>query len=174
MPEEFAIRGIHHVEMWFESFERTAALLTEAMNHTLIAESGGRFRYGVEEMPGKLVDLLWMPESMRGLDGRGMVHHVAFATPDASSLLEIKQRLQSYGMAPTGVRDRNYFRSIYFREPGGILFEIATSEPGFAIDEAPDQLGEALQLPPQFEEKRQSLNQSLPSFEYNPLNFKST
>ena len=119
------ITGIHHVELWLESFERTAALLTERMNHTLIAERSGRFRYGVEDVPGKFVDLLWIPETLRGLDGRGMVHHVAFSTPDTTSLLELKEQLESFGIAPTGVRDRNYFRSIYFREPGGILFEIA-------------------------------------------------
>ncbi len=171
VPDEYAIRGIHHVELWLESFERTAALLTERMNHTLIAESSGRFRYGVEDTPGKFVDLLWIPETLRGLDGRGMVHHVAFSTPDTTSLLELKEQLESFGMAPTGVRDRNYFRSIYFREPGGILFEIATAEPGFAIDENPEHLGESLQLPPQFEENRQFLNESLPSFQYNPSQF---
>ena len=142
VPEDHAIRGIHHVELWLESFERTAVLLTERMNHTLIAESSGRFRYGVEDIPGKFVDILCMPDTLKGLDGRGMVHHVAFSTPDASTLLELKESLEAFGMAPTGVRDRNYFRSIYFREPGGVLFEIATAEPGFGIDESLGELRE--------------------------------
>lgn len=171
LPSEYAIQGIHHVEIWLESFERTAALLTERMNHVLIAENAGRFRYGVEDAPGKYVDILWIPETLRGLDGRGMVHHVAFSTPNASTLLEVKSHLETFGMAPTGVRDRNYFRSIYFREPGGILFEISTAEPGFSIDESLERLGASLQLPPQFEAKRSSLNESLPSFLYNPLKF---
>ena len=79
VSDEYAIQGIHHVELWLESFERTAALLTERMNHTLIAERSGRLRYGVEDTPGKFIDLLWIPETLRGLDGRGMVHHVAFS-----------------------------------------------------------------------------------------------
>ena len=134
------------------------------MNYTLIAESSGRFRYGVEDTPGKFVDLLWIPETLRGLDGRGMVHHVAFSTPDITSLLELKEQLESFGMAPTGVRDRNYFRSIYLREPGGILFEIATAEPGFAIDEHPGHLGESLQLLPQFERRGNSSTSRSPLF----------
>src|SRR5690554_4237924 len=141
VPDEYAIQGIHHVELWLESFERTAALLTERMNHTLIAERSGRFRYGVEDAPGKFVDLLWIPGTLRGLDRRGMVNHVAFSSPDTTSLLELKEQLESFGMAPTGVRDRNYFRSIYFREPSGILFEIATAEPGFTVDEEPRTFG---------------------------------
>jgi glyoxalase family protein len=172
VPEEHAIRGIHHVELWLEGFERTAAVLTERMNHTLLKEGAGRFRFGVDDTPGRFVDLLCMPNSLGGLDGSGMVHHVAFSTPDASTLLELRESLQTFGLDPTGVRDRNYFRSIYFKEPGGVLFEIATAEPGFGIDENPGELGQSLQLPPRFEEKRQSLDKTLPSFTCNPLKFR--
>ena len=95
VPDEYAIRGIHHVELWLESFERTAALLAERMNYTLIAESSGRFRYGVEDTPGKFVDLLWIPETLRGLDGRGMVHHVAFSISGSRVVSCSRSRLPS-------------------------------------------------------------------------------
>ena len=101
VPEEYSIRGIHHVELWLESFERTAALLTEQMNHTLIAEGSGRLRYGVENVPGKYVDILCMPETLRGLDGRGMVHHVAFHTR-CFVPLKLKERLEALGWHQQG------------------------------------------------------------------------
>ena len=172
VQSEYAIRGIHHVELWLESYELTAALLTEQLNHKLISESSGRLRFGVENSPGKFVDLLGMPNSLKGLEGRGMVHHVAFSTSDEIKLRELKEKLLSYGIAPTGVRDRNYFKSIYFNEPGGILFEIATEYPGFTIDEDLDRLGHSLKLPLQFEEKRSSIEEKLIKFNYNPTKFK--
>ena len=112
VSDEYAIQGIHHVELWLESFERTAALLTERMNHTLIAERSGRLRYGVEYTPGKFVDLLWIPETLRGLDG-GEWYIMAF-TPDTTHSWSGRAGVVRDGT--DGVRDRNYFRSIYFRE----------------------------------------------------------
>lgn len=171
VPEEYSIKGIHHVELWLESFERTAALLTTQMEHTLIRESANRFRFGVEDTPGKFVDLLCTPDVLKGLEGRGMVHHVAFSTPDVDTQWELMHNLEIFGIAHTGIKDRKYFRSVYFKEPGGIIFEIATAKPGFTVDETPESLGKSLQLPPWFEEKRRHLDETLPSFEYNPLKF---
>lgn len=171
VPQEYSIRGIHHVELWLESFERTAALLTTQMEHTLIRESSNRFRFGVEDTPGKFVDLLCTPDVLKGLEGRGMVHHVAFSTPGTDTQQELINNLETFGMVHTGIKDRKYFRSIYFREPGGIIFEIATEKPGFTVDETRESLGQSLQLPAWFEEKRPHLNETLPSFEYNPLKF---
>lgn len=166
IPGEYAIKGIHHVEIWLESYERTAALLTTQMDHNLIRETSNRIRLGTEDLPGKYVDLLAAPGALKGLAGRGTVHHVAFATPDAQSQLEMVEKLNAYGLQYTEVKDRKYFTSVYFKEPGGVLFEIATSGPGFDVDEELASLGEDLMLPDQFEEKRAHLIDVLPVINY--------
>lgn len=166
IPTEHSIRGIHHVEMWVEAHEKTASLLTNVLNHQLILESSNRFRYAVEDEPGKYIDLLWAPDAVKGYPGRGMVHHVAFATPNQEAQLELRKKIQMFGLQPTEVKDRNYFTSIYFREPNGVLFEIATSGPGFGIDEDISELGMALKLPSQYEEYRDKISESLPTFIY--------
>ncbi|WP_419870428.1 ring-cleaving dioxygenase [Chryseobacterium sp. CT-SW4] len=166
IPSGYAIKGIHHVEIWLDSYERTGALLTQHMDHQLISESSDRFRFGAENLPGKYVDLLCNPSALKGLPGKGTVHHVAFATPDRESQLEMMERLNTLGMQHTEVKDRKYFTSIYFKEPGGGLFEVATSGPGFDVDEELQSLGENLMLPEQFEEKREHLLEVLPKFTY--------
>lgn len=158
---EHAIRGFYNVEIWEEGYERTAGLLTEQMDHQLIAEKSNRFRFAATDSPGNYIDILCSPDSMRGLSGSGTVHHLAFATPDRSTQDELRLRIIKRMLNPTPVLDRNYFSSIYFREPGGVLFEIATSGPGFAIDEPADKLGDSLQLPAQYEDRRKHLEQSL-------------
>ena len=172
IPEQHAIRGIHHVELWLEHFEKTAALLTTVLNHRLIQESAGRFRYGVDDRPGQYVDILWDMEGLRGLGGRGMVHHVAFATSDAQSQSDIMQQLRAFGLKTTEIRDRKYFSSVYFTEPGGVIFEVATLSPGFTIDEDGSKLGMQLQLPTQFEQHRAELDAQLPAFNYPVENYK--
>lgn len=156
IPKDYALKGIHHVEIWYDAYERTAALLTTQMDHKVIFESPDRLRLGTDDQPGKYVDLLSMPNSLKGLAGRGTVHHVAFATPDAQSQLKMVERLNTYGLEHTEVKDRKYFTSVYFKEPGGVLFEIATSGPGFDVDEEQAFLGEALQLPQQFEKQKRT------------------
>ena len=172
VPKDFAIKGFHHVEIWVEAYERTAALLTTQMDHQLIAESSDRFRFGTEDKPGKYVDLLCTPSVLKGLPGRGTIHHVAFATPDIQSQLELIEKLKAYGLQLTEVRDRKYFSSIYFKEPGGVLFEIATSGPGFDVDEELASLGEDLMLPEQFEEKREHLIDVLSKITYPTEKFR--
>ncbi|OPC29919.1 VOC family protein [Elizabethkingia miricola] len=172
IPVEHAIKGIHHVEIWLASYERTAALLTTQMDHKLVYESSDRFRFATENMPGKYVDLLCTPNALKGLAGRGTVHHVAFATPDAESQLEMMTKLDRFGLEHTEVKDRKYFTSVYFKEPGGVLFEIATSGPGFSIDEELASLGESLMLPKQFEKERAHLEEVLPQFVYPVEKFK--
>lgn len=172
VPEAYAIKGIHHVEIWLDSWERTAALLTTQMNHQLIKEGGGRFRYAVADTPGKYVDLLWTPDELKGLAGRGTVHHVAFVTPNRETQVAMMEKLDMLGLHHTEVKDRKYFESVYFREPGGVLFEIATPAPGFTVDEDIRELGSALMLPQQFEFKRTQLEQILPAFNYEPEKFK--
>jgi len=172
IPKDYTVKGFHHVEIWLESYERTAALLTTQMDHNLISESSDRFRFGTENRPGKYVDLFCTPNVLKGLAGRGTVHHVAFATPNAETQLEMIDRLNAFGLQHTEVKDRKYFTSIYFKEPGGVLFEIATSGPGFDADEELLSLGENLMLPEQFEENREHLVKVLPKIIYPTEKFK--
>jgi glyoxalase family protein len=163
VPAEHAIKGFYNVEIWEEGYERTAGLLMEQLDHQLIAEKGNRFRFAATDSPGNYVDLLCAPDSMKGLAGSGTVHHLAFATPNKETQLEVRKRISGRMLNPTPVLDRNYFTSIYFREPGGVLFEVATAIPGFAIDEPIDKLGTELKLPEQYEKNRASIEQHLPT-----------
>ncbi len=162
IPLEHAIRGFYNVEIWEDGYERTAGLLTEQLDHQLIAEKNNRFRFAATDKPGNYIDIICAPDSLKGLPGNGTVHHIAFATPDAASQLEVRQRIAQRMLNPTPVLDRNYFTSIYFREPGGVLFEVATAGPGFAVDEEIAHLGEGLKLPEQFEPHRDALVKALP------------
>ena len=161
IPAEHAIKGLYNVEIWEEGYERTAGLLTEQLDHTLIAEKGNRFRFAATDAPGNYVDIVCSPDSLRGLAGSGTVHHIAFSTPDADTQLAVRNKIVQRMLNTTPVLDRNYFSSVYFREPGGVLFEIATAGPGFTVDEEKNHLGEALKLPPQFEANRSAIETAL-------------
>ena len=167
IPAEHSIKGFYSVEIWEEGYERTAGLLTEQLDHQLILEKGNRFRFAATNTPGNFVDILCSPDSMKGLAGSGTVHHIAFATPDKQTQAEVRLRIVKRMLNPSPIRDRNYFTSIYFREPGGVLFEVATSGPGFAVDEAAEHLGERLKLPAQFEKDREKLEKTLPTITVN-------
>ena len=172
IPEEHAIKGFYSVEIWQERYERTAALLTEVMDHQLIAKKGNRFRFAASDKPGNYIDIVQKPDSQRGLGGGGTVHHIAFNTADAETQAQIRKKLLENGINPTPVVDRQYFESIYFREPGGVLFEVATAKPGFAIDEDPQKLGENLMLPQQYESKRDLIEKAVKPVQLNPQKFK--
>lgn len=161
VPPEYAIKGFYNVEIWEEGYERTAGLLTGQLDHVLIAEKGNRFRFAAQDAPGHYVDIICTPDSLRGLGGSGTVHHIAFSTPDRAAQESLRGQIVQRNLNATPVLDRNYFTSIYFREPGGVLFEVATSGPGFTVDESVEHLGEALKLPPQFEKDRARLEQTL-------------
>jgi glyoxalase family protein len=161
IPIGHSVKGFHGVTLSEEGYERTAAILMEAMDHQRIAEEGNRFRYSASGQPGDIVDIECTPDTLRGLGGNGTIHHIAFATPNDSTQLEARERLLSKGMDVTPVLDRQYFHSIYFREPGGILFEVATNPPGFSIDEDPARLGESLKLPSWMEPKRDRIEKGL-------------
>lgn len=148
IPLEFAIKGFYGMTLSVECYEKTAGLLVAQMDHQLISEKGNRFRYSANGKPGSFVDVLCTPDALRGYGGYGTVHHVAFATDSDTTQLEARKKLLSFGLDVTPVLDREYFHSIYFREPGGVLFEIATIPPGFTIDEPLENLGESLKLPP--------------------------
>lgn len=171
IPQAHSIKGFYSVEIWEDSIERTAALLTSQMDHVFLGQEGNRYRYAAQDMPGHYVDLLATPDSLKGLPGSGAVHHIAFSTPDEESQLQIRDKVIRLGLEPTHVRDRNYFTSIYFREPGGVLFEVATAGPGFTADESEDELGLSLKLPAQFENDRQAIESVLPSISFDPAKF---
>ena len=163
VPAEHAVRGFHHVTLSERDPERTARLMTETLGFRPVEEGDGRRRFVAGEGgPGDLVDLADGSGGTRGRMGVGTVHHVAFRVPDEEKQLELREEVAFLGYNVTPVLDRNYFRSIYFREPGGVLFEIATDPPGFAVDEAPEKLGEGLMLPPWLEPRRAELEEALP------------
>jgi glyoxalase family protein len=171
VPMEHAIKGLYNVEIWQESYERTAAVLTQQLDHTLIAEKSGHFRFAALNEPGHFVDILCTPDKMKGLAGSGTVHHIAFATPDKQTQETLRLKILDRKLHPTPVQDRGYFTSVYFREPGGVLFEIATSGPGFELDEPLERLGENLKLPPRLEDERQNIEQKLPPLSFHLQNF---
>lgn len=163
VPLEFAIRGFHHVTLSEEGYERTAGLLTETMGFRLIHGKGNQFRYAAPSRgTGTIVDLLCIPAGRAGRTGVGTVHHVAWRTPTDEEQLHWRATLSSRQYNVTPVIDRKYFHSIYFREPGGVLFEIATDPPGFAIDEPASELGSHLVLPAWLEPSRAELERVLP------------
>ncbi|GAB4042619.1 ring-cleaving dioxygenase [Spirosoma jeollabukense] len=163
IPVEYAVRGFHTVTLNEVNPDRTIKLLTETMQHTLVGEEEGRFRFkaGIGGS-GNFVDVLHSPKDVHSLQGAGSVHHVAFSTDSDETQLIIQEQLQVGGYHVTPVQDRNYFNSIYFREPGGILFEVATNPPGFMVDEPLSELGTALKLPPQYEPRRAKIEAELP------------
>jgi glyoxalase family protein len=162
-----SIAGLHSISLCVEAPERTAQLLTETFGYEPIAEEAGcqRFRSRRRGLAGT-IDVQCSPERMRGRMGAGSIHHVAFRARDGTEQLLWRQAILALGYNVTPVLDRKYFRSIYFREPGGVLFEIATDPPGFAVDEAPDALGTALKLPPWLEPRRSEIERRL-----QPVNF---
>ncbi len=164
VPAEHAIRGVHTVTLSEDGYERTAKLLTETMGFRLLGEENGVFRYAVgEQGPGAYVDVRCAPGLRRGHVAGGTVHHVAWRTPTDEREQAWRGALVGLDLNVTPVLDRKYFHSIYFREPGGILFEIATDPPGFTVDESVEQLGTRLELPPWLEPQRKELEQVLPA-----------
>jgi glyoxalase family protein len=162
-PAEHAFRGFHHVTLAVADPPRTEQLLTETLGFRQTREAEGRTRYEAGEGgPGNTVDVADGTGFPRGRMGVGTVHHVAFRVPDDETQLAMREKVAALGYDVTPVLDRNYFRSIYFREPGGVLFEIATDPPGFAVDEDPEHLGEDLKLPPWLEPQRERLEEVLP------------
>ena len=164
VPAEHSLRGFHSVSAALEGYERTAKLLTESFGYRLVEESGNRFRFGAppESGPGRIVDLLCTPDGRPGAIAAGSVHHIAFRAKDDAEQLQWREHLVELGYNVTPVIDRTYFHSIYFREPGGILFEIATEPPGFTLDEKLGELGMHLRLPPWMESARSQIERVLP------------
>ena len=162
IPAEHAVRGLHAIALSERQLDPSAGMLTDLLGMNLTAEDGDRTRFGMSGGPsGALVDVLSGVRD-RGLQAGGTVHHVAFRAPDLETMVGWQQELRSRGVQVTEILDRQYFKSIYFREPGGVLFEIATDAPGFAIDEPLLELGRNLKLPPWLEPSREQIAASLP------------
>jgi glyoxalase family protein len=155
-----AIRGLHSVSMVVRSTDSTLELMTGLLGFQIVNEMEDRVRVAVNgDEPGKTIDIVRAPDGAAAVNGLGTVHHVAMAIAGADEQARLREELLARGSKVTDVLDRQYFRSIYFREPGGVLFEVATVQPGFAIDEALPCLGQSLKLPP-WEEPHRSVIES--------------
>ena len=166
IPAEHAVRGVHHVLLQEARYEPTAELLTETMGFRLVESQGDRHRFAAGEGgPGALVDVLVTPHGQPGREAAGTVHHIAFRTDDADAQLAWRETLVGLGYGVSPVKDRQYFRSIYYREPGGVLFELATDGPGFATDDPVEALGAGLKLPPWLEAARLQIERRLSALE---------
>lgn len=164
IPAEHSIRGFYGATLQLQSKELTEQLLTRHMDYRFIGQEGNRFRYGTEGKPGDLVDIIVVNDTgRRGVQSAGTVHHIAFRTANETTQLAVQEILMQNGYMVTEVKDRNYFKSIYFREPGGVLFEVATDEPGFTIDEDEAHLGELVKLPDWAEPSRERIEKNLAS-----------
>jgi glyoxalase family protein len=165
VPPEHALCGFHSVSAALEGYEKTARLFTDTFGYRLIEESGNRFRFASHDdtVPGRIIDLLCLPDTGIGRVAAGSVHHIAFRARDEQEQLRWREELVNLGYNVTPVIDRIYFHSIYFREPGGVLFEIATEAPGFALDEKLEEFGAHLQLPPWLESARSQIEKILPA-----------
>ncbi len=163
VPIDKQIRGLHAARLWERSLDRTGGFLTHVLGFERAGEEGGWVRYSVAGGgSGKMVDIHEVPEARLGEWGVGSVHHIAWRLPDVPEEMEARQRVIEAGGHPTGLIDRFWFKSVYFREPGGVLFEFATDGPGFSVDEDPQHLGEQLILPPWLEEYRPAIEAALP------------
>jgi glyoxalase family protein len=164
VPLEHAIRGLHGVTLLLRETPATGAILTDVFGFSAVGTEGAisRFRFKDAGMGG-VIDLYGAGDFLRGHLGRGSVHHVAFRAADDGQQAAMAKRLRdNHNIETTEQKDRQYFRSVYFREPGGVIFEIATDEPGFATDESLATLGASLKLPPFLESRRKEIEAMLP------------
>jgi len=162
IPAEHAIRGFHGVTLVLAQAAPTGRVLTEVLGFRAAGREGALTRYRADAALGGFVDLREVGDFPHGKPGRGSVHHVAFRAADDAAQAAMAQIAVKLGLHVTEQKDRNYFRSVYFREPGGVLFEIATDDPGFAVDEPRASLGQALKLPRFLEPRRTELEAKLP------------
>ena len=175
VPAEHALRGFHSATLWVANAQATADLLTKDLGHTFAGQEGNRARYHAAGNDiGRAIDLLERPGELHGRLGAGSVHHIAFRTVDDQEQQEYLHALRQAGHNVTPVQDRQYFHSIYFRAPSGVLFEIATDAPGFLYDEPRDELGTHLKLPPWLEPNRPRISQLLPPVQTSEVSRKAS
>ncbi|WP_153798334.1 ring-cleaving dioxygenase [Foetidibacter luteolus] len=157
-----ATRGFYNSTLTLNNIEGTARVLTDIFGYKQIAKEGNRFRYATDAIgTANIIDLVELPTEQRGLGANGTIHHVAFRVKDDAAQMDIRKKIVEAGLNITPQIDRNYFHSLYFREPGGVLFEIATDNPGFTVDEPLEELGKNLKLPAQYEPMRKKIEAHL-------------
>lgn len=158
-----ATKGFHSVTLTLNNVKPTAAILTDIFGYTLLEQDGNRYRYVTDAIENaSIVDLVEIPGAARGLNAGGTNHHVAFRVKNDEVLMDFREKILKKGLNITPKIDRDYFFSLYFREPGGVLFELATDNPGFSVDEPLSELGTHLKLPSQHEHLRAELERTLP------------
>lgn len=163
ISSDVAIKGFHTVTLTLNHIKATAAILTEVFGYKLIEQKDNLYRYQTDAVDNAaIIDLMEMPLTPRGINAGGTNHHIAFRVKDEETLMEFREKIAARGLQITGKINRDYFFSLYFREPGGVLFEIATDNPGFATDETVEKLGTSLQLPIQHEPLREKIEKALP------------
>ncbi|KIQ25397.1 diguanylate cyclase [Flavobacterium sp. MEB061] len=159
---DVATRGFHNITLTLNSIKATAAILTEIFGYKLINQDVNRYRYATKAVENAaIVDLVELADEKKGHVANGSVHHVAFRVQNDEILMHFREKIEAYGLSITPQIDRQYFYSLYFREPGGVLFEIATDNPGFTVDESLEELGQNLKLPEQYEFQRASIEKHL-------------
>jgi glyoxalase family protein len=160
---EYATRGFHNVTIAANKIQETADVLTGLLGYRLKEQHVNRFRFVTDTVDqAAVIDLVETPGEKPGHVAGGSVHHVAFRVKDEETLMTYREKIASKGLNITEKIDRNYFYSLYFREPGGVLFELATDNPGFTADESLNDLGTSLMLPPQYEVNRNAIEANLP------------
>ena len=158
-----ATKGFHNITLTLKKIEATAEILTDILGYKLLEQDGNRYRFITDAIDtANIVDLLELPDGKPGHNAAGTNHHVAFRVKDDTILMEYREKVLSKGLSITPKIDRDYFFSLYFREPGGVLFELATDNPGFTKDEPLNELGTHLKLPGQYEPAREKIEKVLP------------
>ena len=164
VAENAAIKGFHSITLSLRSVTATTNILTDVFGYKLLKKEGNLYRYVTAAIPtANIVDMVEDDQGIQGINAGGTNHHVAFRVKNEDSLMAFREKVIGAGLLITEKIDRNYFYSLYFREPGGVLFEIATDNPGFATDETVSELGTQLKLPVQYEKRRREIEAVLPS-----------
>ena len=166
VPVDKQVRGLHGARAWERDRAATAWFLTGTLGFTELGTEGEWTRYVLGDGgPGRVLDIRETPAERRGAWGVGSIHHLAWRVGDDAHEAAVRAAVEQAGLRPTPVIDRFWFKSVYFKEPGGVLFELATDGPGFAVDEDPAHLGETLVLPPWLEAQRTAIERVLPKLE---------
>lgn len=166
VTEDAAITGFYNVTLSLQRLDPTARVLTEVLGYELIQEEKNRYRFKTPANDtAAVIDIVIPERSAASYNAGGTVHHIAFRVKDRDAQRQVQEKISKLKLQATPQIDRNYFHSVYFREPGGVLFEIATDEPGFLIDENVRELGTHLMLPPQYEGRRKEIEAVLPALD---------
>lgn len=163
IKDENALKGFHNVTLTLKKAEPTIKVLTDILGYGLQKQEENRYRFATDAIDtANLIDIIENDKIPAGRNAGGTNHHIAFRVENEAVLMEYREKVMSAGLSITPKIDRDYFYSLYFREPGGVLFEIATDNPGFTVDEPLNELGQNLKLPKQYEAMRSQIEQALP------------